>query len=381
MAAAVYFLGAVLYALTEGRAPQDVIARAGGAELVFEEQTPLVPLLNRAMALNEAYRIAAPAQLAQELAQVEAQLAAAQPAQTVPAQELLQAQRAALQEAAPLGPFAPQGSGGTPGAGYAPSAVCTPQAPRRKKRGWKIALAVGLPLVLLGGGFLGYSLYAWNEIETAQAYEQYTQAYEWYERAPWLWELDEQRGQYTAAWVLVERGELSEAAQAQIPEIYDTALEHYGENRFSAAMEWLEIIPDYENYEDAFVYVEACKAHTVLSENYYKMTREVQNALEMLEWSDQYIDVEPICMDRYLIDYFLDGTWVAVDGDVFEYAMENNEFDFWYRYVPSGKYNFESDGMYYASSGTRFAAWDYISYNEIVITFESDGRSYHYYRQ
>ena len=81
MAAAVYFLGAVLYALTEGRAPQDVIARAGGAELVFEEQTPLVPLLNRAMALNEAYRIAAPAQLAQELAQVEAQLAAAQPAQ------------------------------------------------------------------------------------------------------------------------------------------------------------------------------------------------------------------------------------------------------------------------------------------------------------
>ena len=155
MAAAVYFLGAVLYALTEGRAPQDVIARAGGAELVFEEQTPLVPLLNRAMALNEAYRIAAPAQLAQELAQVEAQLAAAQPAQTVPAQELLQAQRAALQEAAPLGPFAPQGSGGTPGAGYAPSAVCTPQAPRRKKRGWKIALAVGLPLVLLGGGFLG----------------------------------------------------------------------------------------------------------------------------------------------------------------------------------------------------------------------------------
>lgn len=381
MAAAVYFLGAVLYALTEGRAPQDVIARAGGAELVFEEQTPLVPLLNRAMALNEAYRIAAPAQLAQELAQVEAQLAAAQPAQTVPAQELPQAQRAALQEAAPLGPFAPQGSGGTPGAGYAPSAVCTPQAPRRKKRGWKIALAVGLPLVLLGGGFLGYSLYAWNEIETAQAYEQYTQAYEWYERAPWLWELDEQRGQYTAAWVLVERGELSEAAQAQIPEIYDTALEHYGENRFSAAMEWLEIIPDYENYEDAFVYVEACKAHTVLSENYYKMTREVQNALEMLEWSDQYIDVEPICMDRYLIDYFLDGTWVAVDGDVFEYAMENNEFDFWYRYVPSGKYNFESDGMYYASSGTRFAAWDYISYNEIVITFESDGRSYHYYRQ
>ena len=381
MAAAVYFLGAVLYALTEGRAPQDVIARAGGAELVFEEQTPLVPLLNRAMALNEAYRIAAPAQLAQELAQVEAQLAAAQPAQTVPAQELLQAQRAALQEAAPLGPFAPQGSGGTPGTGYAPSAVCTPQAPRRKKRGWKIALAVGLPLVLLGGGFLGYSLYAWNEIETAQAYEQYTQAYEWYERAPWLWELDEQRGQYTAAWVLVERGELSEAAQAQIPEIYDTALEHYGENRFSAAMEWLEIIPDYENYEDAFVYVEACKAHTVLSENYYKMTREVQNALEMLEWSDQYIDVEPICMDRYLIDYFLDGTWVAVDGDVFEYAMENNEFDFWYRYVPSGKYNFESDGMYYASSGTRFAAWDYISYNEIVITFESDGRSYHYYRQ
>ena len=301
-----------------------------------------------------------------------------------------------------------------------------------KKRGWKIALAVGLPLVLLGGGFLGYSLYAWNEIETAQAYEQYTQAYEWYERAPWLWELDEQRGQYTAAWVLVERRELSEAAQAfrelgdyadsgelaekcntyiraqtvgspftkyklynnlggfldssrqaqaQIPEIYDTALEHYGENRFSAAMEWLEIIPDYENYEDAFVYVEACKAHTVLSENYYKMTREVQNALEMLEWSDQYIDVEPICMDRYLIDYFLDGTWVAVDGDVFEYAMENNEFDFWYRYVPSGKYNFESDGMYYASSGTRFAAWDYISYNEIVITFESDGRSYHYYRQ
>ena len=381
MAAAVYFLGAVLYALTEGRAPQDVIARAGGAELVFEEQTPLVPLLNRAMALNEAYRIAAPAQLAQELAQVEAQLAAAQPAQTVPAQELPQAQRAALQEAAPLGPFAPQGSGGTPGAGYAPSAVCTPQAPRRKKRGWKIALAVGLPLVLLGGGFLGYSLYAWNEIETAQAYEQYTQAYEWYERAPWLWELDEQQGQYTAAWVLVERGELSEAAQAQIPEIYDTALEHYGENRFSAAMEWLEIIPDYENYEDAFVYVEACKAHTVLSENYYKMTREVQNALEMLEWSDQYIDVEPICMDRYLIDYFLDGTWVAVDGDVFEYAMENNEFDFWYRYVPSGKYNFESDGMYYASSGTRFAAWDYISYNEIVITFESDGRSYHYYRQ
>ena len=432
MAAAVYFLGAVLYALTEGRAPQDVIARAGGAELVFEEQTPLVPLLNRAMALNEAYRIAAPAQLAQELAQVEAQLAAAQPAQTVPAQELPQAQRAALQEAAPLGPFAPQGSGGTPGAGYAPSAVCTPQAPRRKKRGWKIALAVGLPLVLLGGGFLGYSLYAWNEIETAQSYEQYTQAYEWYERAPWLWELDEQRGQYTAAWVLVERGELSEAAQAfrelgdyadsgelaekcntyiraqtvgspftkyklynnlggfldssrqaqaQIPEIYDTALEHYGENRFSAAMEWLEIIPDYENYEDAFVYVEACKAHTVLSENYYKMTREVQNALEMLEWSDQYIDVEPICMDRYLIDYFLDGTWVAVDGDVFEYAMENNEFDFWYRYVPSGKYNFESDGMYYASSGTRFAAWDYISYNEIVITFESDGRSYHYYRQ
>ena len=381
MAAAVYFLGAVLYALTEGRAPQDVIARAGGAELVFEEQTPLVPLLNRAMALNEAYRIAAPAQLAQELAQVEAQLTAAQPAQTVPAQELQQAQRAALQEAAPLGPFAPQGSGGTPGAGYAPSAVCTPQAPRRKKRGWKIALAVGLPLVLLGGGFLGYSLYAWNEIETAQAYEQYTQAYEWYERAPWLWELDEQRGQYTAAWVLVERGELSEAAQAQIPEIYDTALEHYGENRFSAAMEWLEIIPDYENYEDAFVYVEACKAHTVLSENYYKMTREVQNALEMLEWSDQYIDVEPICMDRYLIDYFLDGTWVAVDGDVFEYAMENNEFDFWYRYVPSGKYNFESDGMYYASSGTRFAAWDYISYNEIVITFESDGRSYHYYRQ
>ena len=291
---------------------------------------------------------------------------------------------------------------------------------------------MGLPLVLLGGGFLGYSLYAWNEIETAQAYEQYTQAYEWYERAPWLWELDEQRGQYTAAWVLVERGELSEAAQAfrelgdyadsgelaekcntyiraqtvgspftkyklynnlggfldssrqaqaQIPEIYDTALEHYGENRFSAAMEWLEIIPDYENYEDAFVYVEACKAHTVLSENYYKMTREVQNALEMLEWSDQYIDVEPICMDRYLIDYFLDGTWVAVDGDVFEYAMENNEFDFWCRYVPSGKYNFESDGMYYASSGTRFAAWDYISYNEIVITFESDGRSYHYYRQ
>ena len=108
MAAAVYFLGAVLYALTEGRAPQDVIARAGGAELVFEEQTPLVPLLNRAMALNEAYRIAAPAQLAQELAQVEAQLAAAQPAQTVPAQELPQAQRAALQEAAPLGPFAPQ---------------------------------------------------------------------------------------------------------------------------------------------------------------------------------------------------------------------------------------------------------------------------------
>ena len=157
----------------------------------------------------------------------------------------------------------------------------------------------------------------------------------------------------------------SRQAQAQIPEIYDTALEHYGENRFSAAMEWLEIIPDYENYEDAFVYVEACKAHTVLSENYYKMTREVQNALEMLEWSDQYIDVEPICMDRYLIDYFLDGTWVAVDGDVFEYAMENNEFDFWYRYVPSGKYNFESDGMYYASSGTRFAAWDYISYNEI----------------
>ena len=59
--------------------------------------------------------------------------------------------RQALQEAAPLGPFAPQGSGGTPGAGYAPSAVCTPQAPRRKKRGWKIALAVGLPLVLLGG--------------------------------------------------------------------------------------------------------------------------------------------------------------------------------------------------------------------------------------
>lgn len=116
-------------------------------------------------------------------------------------------------------------------------------------------------------------------------------------------------------------------------------------------------------------------------QNYYKMTREVQNALEMLEWSDQYIDVEPICMDRYLIDYFLDGTWVAVDGDVFEYAMENNEFDFWCRYVPSGKYNFESDGMYYASSGTRFAAWDYISYNEIVITFESDGRSYHYYRQ
>lgn len=108
----------------------------------------------------------------------------------------------------------------------------------------------------------------------------------------------------------------SRQAQAQIPEIYDTALEHYGENRFSAAMEWLEIIPDYENYEDAFVYVEACKAHTVLSENYYKMTREVQNALEMLEWSDQYIDVEPICMDRYLIDYFLDGTWVAVDGDV-----------------------------------------------------------------
>ena len=33
--------------------------------------------------------------------------------------------------------------------------------------------------------------------------------------APWLWELDEQRGQYTAAWVLVERGELSEAAQAE----------------------------------------------------------------------------------------------------------------------------------------------------------------------
>ena len=132
-----------------GRAPQDVIARAGGAELVFEEQTPLVPLLNRAMALNEAYRIAAPAQLAQELAQVEAQLAAAQPAQTVPAQELPQAQRAALQEAAPLGPFVPQESGGTSGAGYAPSAVCTPQAPRRKKRGWKIALAVGLPLVLL----------------------------------------------------------------------------------------------------------------------------------------------------------------------------------------------------------------------------------------
>ncbi|MEI3014625.1 MAG: hypothetical protein V8T36_07845 [Ruthenibacterium lactatiformans] len=158
----------MLYALTEGRAPQDVIARVGGAELVFEEQTPLVPLLNRAMALNEAYRIAAPAQLAQELAQVEAQLAAAQPAQTVPAQELLQAQRAALQEARAAWAVCPQGSGGTPGAGYAPSAVCTPQAPRRKKRGWKIALAVGLPLVLLGGGFLGYSLYAWNEIETAQ---------------------------------------------------------------------------------------------------------------------------------------------------------------------------------------------------------------------
>ena len=37
MAAAVYFLGAVLYALTEGRAPQDVIARAGGAELVVQK--------------------------------------------------------------------------------------------------------------------------------------------------------------------------------------------------------------------------------------------------------------------------------------------------------------------------------------------------------
>ena len=29
----------------------------------------------------------------------------------------------------------------------------------------------------------------------------------------------------------------------------------------------------------------------------------------------------------------------------------------------------------------HISAWDYISYNEIVITFESDGRSYHYYRQ
>lgn len=431
MAAAVYFLGAVLYALTEGRAPQDVIARAGGAELVFEEQTPLVPLLNRAMALNEAYRIAAPAQLAQELAQVEAQLAAAQPTQTAPAQELPQAQRAALQEAAPLGPLAPQGSGGTPGAEYAPSAVCTPQAPRRKKRGWKIALAVGLPLVLLGGGFLGYSLYAWNEIETAQAYEQYTQAYEWYERAPWLWKLDEQRGQYTAAWVLVERGELSAAArafrelggyadsgelaekcntyiraqtvgspltkynmyknlggfldssrqaQAQIPEIYDTALEHYEENRFSAAMEWLTAIPNYENYEKASIYVAACEAYYTLSGS-VEMTNEVQTALDALAWADMYIDVEDICMDRYVISPFLDGYWVASNGGVFDYSFDNLEFEFRYHYVPSGRYDFKSDGLYFSSNNVRYVAWRYISFDELVFTFDSDGRSYHYYRQ
>ena len=65
----------------------------------------------------------------------------------------------------------------------------------------------------------------------------------------------------------------------------------------------------------------------------------------------------------------------------FEYAMENNEFDFWYRYVPSGKYNFESDGMYYASSGTRFCRMGLYFLQTKVITFESDGRSYHYYRQ
>ena len=49
----------------------------------------------------------------------------------------------------------------------------------------------------------------------------------------------------------------------------------------------------------------------------------------------------------------------------FEYAMENNEFDFWCRYVPSGKYNFESDGtMLPVAHGLPHG--DYI-YNEIVI--------------
>ncbi|MFQ9678942.1 MAG: hypothetical protein ACLRZH_01460 [Ruthenibacterium lactatiformans] len=189
-----------------------MIARAGGAELVFEEQTPLVPLLNRAMALNEAYRIAAPAQLAQELAQVEAQLAAAQPAQTVPAQVLLQAQRAACGSRAAWA-VCPQGAAVRRVQDMRPLPFAH-RRPAPEKARMENCAGRGAAAGAAGRRLLGYSLYAWNEIETAQAYEQYTQAYEWYERAPWLWELDEQRGQYTAAWVLVERGELSEAAQA-----------------------------------------------------------------------------------------------------------------------------------------------------------------------
>ena len=72
----------------------------------------------------------------------------------------------------------------------------------------------------------------------------------------------------TTIWAALDS---SRQAQAQIPEIYDTALEHYGENRFSAAMGGWRSYRIMKTTKTLLFMWKRVGAHC-LSENYYKMT-------------------------------------------------------------------------------------------------------------
>lgn len=263
---AVYFCGAVLYTLLIGAPPPDARDRLTNNLLVFAGPSPLMPVVNRAMALRSGERYTSLSALAGGLWRFLQENGITPPSRPTPAappraaapnprppEEKMRVVELSRETPAPVppqeevpptpptdpeAPFeAPQNTGEKPqqkssdnGQENAtentskieakPKSVSEkqPQNPvysapkhRRRKKSWVRPFVVVLVILLLAGGFAGYSLVQRGRADTAFAGGNYAGVVQALDAAPWMKASREAPYQYANAGLLLAEGKLDEA--------------------------------------------------------------------------------------------------------------------------------------------------------------------------
>ena len=356
----------------------------------------------------------------------------ADPAAATAAPNAQDAQAAFPAPGAPQASAAPQPAPATPAAAQKP-----PRRPRSRLGKPVIAiLCTACVLVLSAAGFLGYSGYHYGKMQQAMEHSHYDDAITHLNSAPWLASLQPQEAAYLNAYQLMDSMQMQAAYDAfkalgdyrdsadwaqkcylyetaskstlfvafqrfsELGNFYDSAqqadvrardileygLDAYASgSSFSSVRQYLDLIDDYPFDEETNLLIDdliaICSAwETLYTENVISgtVTWKVRDALDTLEEMESYgYDVSDACMDRLVIDLFLEGVWYADDGDVFELNLTENWYSFAYDRGIIGPVYFEEDGME-AEDGSYPVRWEYIDFNTLRMRFSAGGSATYY---